>query len=242
MAKHNDSPLALAGEFAEDVKDIFGAELVAVILYGSAASGAWQAKKSDINFLIVLTEVGMAGLNAGFPLVEKWRKRTRTLPLFMTKQYIAASLDSFPVEFLHMKRHYKVIHGEDVLASLAIPHANLRLQCEEQIKGKLLHLRQEYLATLGKRYRLRELIAITLPAFAVLFKALLVLKGEEIPPEQGAVIVRTAEHFGLDVDLFQRLLQAGDRKAKFTHVELHRLAASYISEISKLSLIIDQME
>jgi hypothetical protein len=242
MAKNPDSPLVLAEEFATDVKAIYGDDLVSVILYGNAASGAWLAKKSDINILIIVSEIGISRLNAGFALVEKWRKHTRALPLFMTKQYISASLDSFPIEFLQMKRHHKVILGEDVLAPLEIPHENLRLKCEEQIKGKLLHLRQEYLATLGKRHRLQELIEVTLPAFAVLFKALLFLKGVEVPDGQRDIILLTAELYGLDQDLFQQVIQAGDKKNKMTHVELNRIAAAYIAEINKLALIIDQMQ
>jgi len=242
MTKHPDTPLQIAHDFTEDAKNIFGDDLVALFLYGSAARGAWYQGKSDINFLIVLTEVGMASLNAAFPLVEKWRKRTRALPLFMTRQYISASLDSFPVEFLHMQRHYRCLYGEDLLATLEIPRASLRLQCEQEIKGKLLHLREVYLATLGKRHHLHQFINLTLPAFAVLFKALLFLKGEEIPAEHAAILMRTAECYGLDADLFQKLLQAGDRKAKWTHVELNRLASAYISEINKLTMIIDQME
>ena len=242
MAKKLDSPQSITSEFTEDVKDIYGEELVAVILYGSALSGSWDPKRSDINFLIVLSELGIGSLNAAFTLVEKWRKQTRSLPLFMTKHYIADSLDSFPIEFLHMKRRYSLLYGEDVLAGVEIPHAHLRLQCEEQIKGKLLHLRQEYLATLGKRYCLQRLITATLPPFAVLFKALLELKREEIPAEQKAIILRTAEIYGLNQDLFQQLIQASDEKSKVSNVELNRIAAAYINEINKLAMIIDQME
>ncbi len=242
MAKKLDSPQNIANEFTEDVKAIFGEELISVFLYGSALSGHWDPKRSNINFLIVLSEAAIARLNAAFPLVEKWRKRLRTLPIFMTKKYIAGSLDSFPVEFLHMKRRYQLLYGEDVLAPLDIPRANLRLQCEEQIKGKLLHLREEYLATLGKRCRLQALITLTLPPFAVLFKSLLALKDAEIPVLHRDIILRTAELYGLDRDLFQQLIQAFERKGKFSLVEMNRLVAAYITEINKLTILIDQME
>ncbi|HOZ20551.1 MAG TPA: hypothetical protein PLO28_02140 [bacterium] len=242
MAKKLDSPQNIANEFTEDVKEIYGEELVAVILYGSALSSSWDPGKSNINFLVVLSEIAITRLNAAFPLVEKWRKRLRTLPIFMTKNYISASLDSFPVEFFHMKRRHQTLYGEDVLAPLNIPHANLRLQCEEQIKGKLLHLREEYLATLGKRYRLQALINLTLPPFAVLFKSLLALKDAEIPALHSEIVMRTAELYGLDRDLFQQIIQAFEKKGKFSLVEMNRIVAAYISEISKLTLLIDQME
>lgn len=242
MAKHPESPMVIAREFTEEVKAIFGEELVAVILYGSAAGATWQPKKSDINLLIVLSEVAIGGLNAAFPLIEKWHKRLRALPVFMTRQYIEASLDSFPIEFLHMQRRHVTLYGEDVLAPLQIAHANLRLQCEEQIKGKLLHLRGAYLTTLGKRHRLQQFFTLTLAPFAILFRALLVLKGAEVPDEPGAILLRTAELYDLDVDLFQQLLQAGDRKSKLSHVELNHIAASYIDQVNKLARIVDQME
>ena len=56
MARIPDKPEEIFQEIILDYKVIFGPDLVSIILYGSGARGEYIPKKSDINFLILLTE------------------------------------------------------------------------------------------------------------------------------------------------------------------------------------------
>ncbi len=242
MAKIPHSPQEITEEFAIDVKEIYGDELIAVILYGSGAAGTYVPKKSDINFLIVLSQTGIEKLSRCFPLLEKWRPRGVAVPLIVTQEYIKSSLDSFPIEFFNMQRHHQVIYGEDVLRNLHIPKENLRLELEEQIKGKLLHLRSAFLATLGRKRQLYQLIRISLPTFSSLFPALLALKDLPAPTKREDIFTATAETFGLDYGLFQQLFDIANKKIKLSAEELTKLVESYIMEIRKLAFIIDELK
>ena len=51
MAKIPRSPDEIFDEFTKDIKDLFGEELLSILLYGSGAKGEYIYKKSDINFL-----------------------------------------------------------------------------------------------------------------------------------------------------------------------------------------------
>jgi len=62
----------------------------------------------------------------------------------LTKADIDSSLDTFPIEFLNIKRNYTVVFGEDILEGLAFEKEFIRMQCERELKGKLLLLRAEY--------------------------------------------------------------------------------------------------
>ncbi len=75
MPKIPKDPEQIFHEFTLDYKNIFEDDLVAIILYGSAVSGEYRHKKSDINFLIVLTEQGIRNLKKSLPVVSKWKKR-----------------------------------------------------------------------------------------------------------------------------------------------------------------------
>ena len=70
MAKIPKDPRDIFDELTQDYQDIYGKDLVSIILYGSAASGNYIPKKSDINFLIVLTEEGINRLQQTFKTVE----------------------------------------------------------------------------------------------------------------------------------------------------------------------------
>ena len=64
--------------------------------------------------------------------------------MFLTRDYVLNSLDVFPIEFSEIKDQYKVIFGDDIFKDVEIPSKDVRLLCEQQVKGKLLHLRQAY--------------------------------------------------------------------------------------------------
>ena len=68
-----------------------------------------------------------------------------------------------------MKQYHQVVFGEDVLSSIEIQPEHLRLQCERELRGKLIHLRQEYLNTGGKSRRIKNLLRFSLPAFVSIF-------------------------------------------------------------------------
>ncbi|HDZ11854.1 MAG TPA: nucleotidyltransferase domain-containing protein, partial [Bacteroidetes bacterium] len=169
MAKIPKTPSEIFGEFTDDFKRIFETDLTAIILYGSGAKGDYVHKKSDINFMIVLTEPGIHNLFLTFDVLKKWRKRAVSTPLFLTKEYIESSLDSFPLEFWEMKKFHQIVYGDDVLKKIEISRSDLRLQCEREVKGKLLHLQQNFLNSEKKPHRLRALLVLSIPTFGTLF-------------------------------------------------------------------------
>jgi len=240
LSKIPHSPEKIFDEFANDMKAVFANDLVSIVLYGSGAKGEYVYKKSDLNFLVVLTEDGIRNLARAFDLVKKWSKRKVAVPLFVTKEYINSSLDSFPIEFLNMQKYHKLVYGEDVLSGLKIEKDNLRLQCEEQVKGKLLHLREEFLSTLGKKEALKRLIRISVPTFSSLFTALLSLKDIEAPSQKGEILLRTAREFELDESVFEQVMAVRDGRTKLSQEKLIKLVEQYIEEIRKLAMIVDQ--
>lgn len=242
MAKIPKRPEDIFDEFRGDYTTLFGDDLLAIILHGSGARGEYIPKKSDINFLIVLTDNGMDRLGDAMSLVAKWEKRRIPVPLFLTKSYIESSLDAFPLEFFNIRSAYQVIHGEDLLKDLTIEKEDLRLQCERELKAKLLLLRESFLQAQGKAHLLRDLVGQSLPAFISIFKALLYLKGEEIPGKHEAVIPAITESFGLDSKLFHALWDTKRGEKKPGKDELKGIVWNYISEIKGLSRQVDQMD
>ncbi|HET6488547.1 MAG TPA: nucleotidyltransferase domain-containing protein, partial [Syntrophales bacterium] len=150
MSKIPKTPQEVFPEVVEDLKTAYGDGLQSIILYGSGARGDYVPGKSDINFLVVLDEKAVDDLERAHPLIHKWKKRAVAVPLIMTKAFIGSSIDVYPVEFLNMKRHYQVVQGEDVLRDLEFDRKALRLQCERELKGKLMLLRTGFLETAGK--------------------------------------------------------------------------------------------
>ncbi|HEX3020159.1 MAG TPA: nucleotidyltransferase domain-containing protein [Chitinispirillaceae bacterium] len=175
------NPVEYAKKAAEEYRSFYGSDLVSVILYGSAAGGGFNPEKSDINLLIVLTSMDLKLICNSSDIQMKYLKKRFSKPLFMDKEYIESSCDSYPMEFINMKEQYLVLAGEDVLSSVSPKMEDLRLQVERELKGKWLHLIDEYTIAFKNRKELLQLAEISLKAFVPVFRALLKLKGRDIP-------------------------------------------------------------
>ncbi|UCE18642.1 MAG: nucleotidyltransferase domain-containing protein [Gemmatimonadota bacterium] len=241
MAKIPKIPEEIFSEFCDDLKRAFGNNLVSVILFGSGARGEYIPKKSDLNFLIVVKDNSPSELIAYRKCLPKWRKRNVSTPLFLTEGYIRTSLDTFPVEFQEMKSAYEVIHGEDLLADLSFDKSDLRVQAERELKGKLLHLRQEFLESQGKVETLTALVSSSLAAFAPVFRALLYITDEEHVVKRADLLQHVCDRFHLNKDLFLRLLKIGRGEEKIPASEMNDLFDLYVEEIDKLSKDVDTL-
>jgi predicted nucleotidyltransferase len=226
----------------EDYQKVFGDQVISVILYGSAVTDEYLDKKSDLNFLIALSEEGIDQLHLVYDLVEKWRKKNVSTPLFLTKSYVESSQDTFPIEFLNIKQSYKLIFGEDILAALSFEKHFVRIQCERELKGKLLLLRERYVETRGKPAALRILISNTLPDFIFIFKGILFLIDKTIPATKQETINILVKEFDLDRNLFLSLFGIREGKLKLSAKELEALFQMYLKEIRKLTVRIDALD
>jgi predicted nucleotidyltransferase len=192
MPKAPARPEEIFEDFASDYRKAFESDLLSIILYGSGARGEYIPKKSDLNFMIVLSESGMDGLSKAIPLVSKWHKKRVNTPLFLTPAAFSSSLDTFPIEFLNIKAAHKVVCGENFLKDLAFDKNYLRLQCEREIKGKLVQLRKHFLETAGNWRETEALISASLPTFFSLFQAIIFLKDKEPIAERHALVTTVA--------------------------------------------------
>jgi len=241
MSKAPENPKDILQEITDDYKGVFRNDLVSIILYGSATGKAYTPGKSDINFMIILTEAGIENLDKAFKAVDKWRKKNVAIPLFLTEHYVETSMDVFPIEYLNFQQNYVLVYGKDVLKDLTFHPELVRLQCEREIKGKLLLLREAYMETSGKGKSLKEVIKQSISAFVAIFEALLFLKEIEIPAEKRATVRAACETFGLDIGLFERLLGIKEEKTKPDEAEMNTLFKAYLAEVRKLSVLADSM-
>ena len=78
-----------------------------------------------------------------------WRKSGYEPPLLIRRPEWARATDVFPIEITDMRCGYEVLRGADPVAGLAVAPADLRQALEREFRGKLLRLRQGYVAAAG---------------------------------------------------------------------------------------------
>jgi hypothetical protein len=216
-----------------------GADLISVVLYGSAASGEHHASFSDINILCVLTEITPVQLGASEPVFRWWHDQGHSSPLLLSGHEVETSTDCFAIEFSDMQLNHRILHGADVVTGLTIDRTFYRAQVERELRAKLLRLRTKAAPVLSEKEALGRLLADSLSTFCVLFRHALILYGEAAPRGKRAILQRCGEVFQMDGAPFLQLLDAREDQTKLKSLNPPQLLASYLRE---LTIVVDAVD
>ena len=191
----------------EDLRATHGDNLASVVLYGSAAAGDHIELRSDYNLLIALQShhAGRSAPGAGADA------RVATVGpsvagLFHSRRTSDAA-DVFPIEFHQMANARVVLYGHDPFEFVKLSDANLRHQTEYELRSKLIQLRRLYIPASVSIEKLCDLMSDSLSSFAALFRAVLMLHGQEAPVSKPDVVRATAKLLQLDPTPFERIFE-----------------------------------
>jgi predicted nucleotidyltransferase len=219
------------GELVERMKKAFGADLLSVVLYGSASTGDRDERHSDFNILAVLRAITPRELRAAEPVFRWWHDLENPSPLLMTPEEIRESTDCFPIEFHDICEFGRVLHGEDFLKSLVIDDRDYRAEVEHELRGKLLRLRQKAAGVMLDRHLLLRLMTDSVSTFCVLFRHALALRGEPRRAQKREIVDQARAVFAIDPAPLLTLLDLRDGRGKPGEVEVARLLESYLIQI-----------
>lgn len=227
-------------EFAHELENIYSAELKSVVLYGSAAGGEHSKKFSDYNIFCVLSNISPAMLSRSNSIVRKWIKNGNPPPHFFGPAHIERSLDVFPMEFMDMLDRHETLMGHDPLAGVEVDTKNLRLQCESELKGKLIHLHTFYAANCHKPRRLMDMMLESFPTFMAAMRAAIRILGEKPPSDSRAVVELVATRAGLNPSVFMDIIDIRRGDALIPRKDNALVAfEQYLTELDALTIYVD---
>jgi predicted nucleotidyltransferase len=187
----------------DDLTRALGSRLRSVVLYGSAAGGDFDQKTSDVNLLLVLQDLEPETLERLAPAIRRWRKTGRVPPRLFNRETIADSADVFPIELLDLTSRRVVLHGDDPFAGLRVGREHLRMQCERELREKLMRLREGYVEACSSRRALCRLLTASYTTFVALFRGCLRLLGVEPPASNREVVAAFCARAGIDAAAFE---------------------------------------
>jgi len=159
----------------------------------------------------------------------------------MTGEELRHSADVFSIEFLDMKRRYKVLYGDDVLRDLPIPMHLHRAQLEYELREKLILLRQNILPAIHDDKRLWELMLSSLSAFTTLFRHALIALGEPGALHSREAIRALHSHIAFDTSPFEQLFDIRERRADRKQLDARQILDKYLQAIQQVTAAVDTM-
>jgi hypothetical protein len=227
--------------FAHKLLENLGDNAISLVVYGSAAGVNYNPDVSNINMAVIVKNLDFSVLKQSLALVKSGRKDKIAVPLFLTKEYIQGALDVFPIEFSEIKDQHKVIFGEDIFKDLDIPLKDLRLLCEQQVKGKLLHLRQAYLDVGSNPPVLKNLLSAALKDLIPVFRQIIILKGQKPDEHKEGMIGQLAEIFSLDPQPFLAVYHDKNKKSLISSNQVEAHLQNFLNQLEKLSRHMDSL-
>ncbi len=224
-----------------DLQTTHGGNLVSVVLYGSAAAGDHIELRSDYNLLITLNRITPEDLRLAQPPMREWQRLGHPLPIYFTAEELSDAADVFPIEFHQMANARIVLYGQDPFELVKLSDVNLRHQTEYELRSKLIQLRRMYIPASTSIEKLCDLMSDSLASFAALFRAVLILYGEEAPVAKPDCVRATARRFGLQIEPFEKIFAF--RSSAYlppTEKEANYIFAAYMTKIDGVIQAVDE--
>ncbi len=227
------------GEFVKLLRDAYGKELISVILYGSAASGEYALRHSNVNIAIILEDTSIRSISKTSGFINKSRFMIIN-PVFFTEGYIRRSTDVFPIEFIDMKENHAVLYGKDILKDIDVDIKNLRFQCEQELKSRIINIKRAYIRTTDM-LTLKKLLFKSATSSLHILRNLLKLKGREPSYAKGEVANEISHEFGIDPAPIQKILDVKNKNLNLKRGETKDLFIRLVGTLEAISDKVDQL-
>ena len=232
-------------QLAQRLQAALGAELVAVVLYGSAARpkspGVEAALPGARNILVLVRTLTPSALRSVARTTHEWIAAGHPAPLIMTEGEWRTSRDIFAIEVAEILERHEDLVGALPTEIATVDPAHLRHQLEFEAMGKLLAIRQGILAADGDATRELQLLAATKSGVLVLFRTLLRLHGEPIPADPSEVVRQAAGRAAFDPAPFLRVLTHVTGAAVIPHGEADAVLTGYHQGIERFVAHVDTL-
>ncbi len=130
----------------EGLCQAFGDDLVAVVLFGSAAEQRRRAV-SDTNVAVVVRCFETTRTDAARSVVALASIALRMRLLLLRTDEIADAASAFAVKFSDIQRRRRVLFGPDVFAAVVVPRSAAIAQLHQALLNSLMRLREIWLTS-----------------------------------------------------------------------------------------------
>jgi len=132
-------------EWPKLFEEALGDNLVSAFVHGDCLMEGFSALESQWTVSFILKSNSAQDLLPLQKLTAKAKHENIVFNHVFSRYEIKTSQDVFPLEFLHIKSKNVTLCGETPLADFSPNLAELRIECERELRGLLVHLRRAFL-------------------------------------------------------------------------------------------------
>lgn len=159
-------------------REAFGENLTAAFVHGNSLTTDFSPQKEPWLVSFVLKDNSPQALSALQPYLKNAEKIGVSFGYFFTEQDIKTSEDTFPLEYLHIANQHELLDGSFSLTHFIPQKQALRLECERELRGLLVHLHREFIYMHRKKTPLDFFLYAEHELFPILYGVYFLLLGE----------------------------------------------------------------
>jgi predicted nucleotidyltransferase len=187
-----ESVRAALASFSSAAQQTLGDDLVALVLFGSAADGRLRST-SDVNLVVVMARCEPERLAALGDAYRLTQAAIRLSAMFILESEIGAAADAFAVKFGDIAMRHVILYGRDVFGGLAVSRAASLYRVRQVLMNLLLRLRERYVAESLSLERLALVAADAVGPLRASAATLLQLRDDATVAPREALRLLTAE-------------------------------------------------
>jgi predicted nucleotidyltransferase len=210
-------------QWAKELKQALGTNLVSVILYGSAVRGEYVRARSDLNLMLVFKKLDLEHITKVGKLMRRKVKKTLPQLVFWTEKELANAWDVFPLEFEDIMANYRCLAGKDPFTKRKVNKKHMRYQLEFELRSKLLNVRDSWLSLRQSKYALTMFLIKAGNSFDYLIRKAEAVFGKKV---------------AITSDVFEKIKRVKNKEIRLKRSELqalfHQLHETVESAIRKI--------
>ncbi len=172
--------------FVTDAQAALGEDLVAALLFGSAAEGRLRAT-SDVNVALVLARLEPAKLDALREPLRLAHATIRLEAMLVLETELADAAEAFAVKFADIAARHRLLAGRDVIATLRPTRPAMRHRLKQILLNFILRTRERYALQSLREEQVPRLLADCAAPLRAAAEILLQLEGRPAASPKAAL-------------------------------------------------------
>jgi hypothetical protein len=228
-------------DYVARMTDQYGSSLQAILLYGSAARGDYLPGRSNLNLLVLLATCDMPHLQTYTNIHKRFKKEQIPVPLMLTEDDLRGSVTMFPLEYTDIAAFHHVLTGRDPFVGLIVDARQLGVQCEQEMRGNVLRLRQRFVEGSATMEAMAILLPLSLASVLACLRGLVRELQAIVPRTTDSLLGELHASLGVDATVLQEVWNLKRGVISPGPAEFPRLFERYLSSLQAIAMRIAQL-
>jgi hypothetical protein len=200
--------------FLEQLVEFYGKDLISITAFGSCVTGDYVEATSDINLLVVYSELNIADLRHVAEMSRGWLSRRLFSPRFLSRRNLLNSQRYFQIDMLEMQDAHVTLWGENLLRDFKIDPRDLHWQLSHEIKRMRMRIKQQFWRSCGNPIHMRQVLLERFTSLAHLIRALLWLRKVLVSTSQREIMDAAVRELGISRSFVDTLFDLKSSRLK----------------------------